>query len=66
MGKKITFGTAVISRRNEKQRLCKIGVGWGGGGVNKVHYGRCASGISDEANKMTFLNIEKARYTYSE
>ena len=66
MGKKITFGTAVISGRNEKQRLCKIGVGWGGGGVNKVHYGRCPRGISDEANKMTFLNIEKARYTYSE
>ena len=40
--------------------------GVGGWGVNKVHYGRCASGISDEANKMTFLNIEKARYTYSE
>ena len=44
----------------------KLGWGGWGGGVNKVHYGRCASGISDEANKMTFLNIEKARYTYSE
>ena len=30
---------AVIPRRNEKQRLCKI---WeGGGGANKVHYGKC-------------------------
>ena len=30
---------AVIPRRNEKQRLCKIL------GGNKVHYGRCASGV---------------------
>ena len=31
-----SLGTAVIARRNEKQRLCK---------ANKVYYGRCASGI---------------------
>ena len=30
--------------RNEKRRLCKIGGGWGGGGVNKVYYGICANG----------------------
>ena len=35
----ISVGTAVIPRRNEKQRLCTI---WGLGGANKVHYGRCA------------------------
>ena len=36
-----SLGTAVIPRRNEKQRLCNF---WGGGvgGANKVHYGRCA------------------------
>ena len=39
MRKKITFGTAVISRRNEKQRLCKIGVGWGGGGETRCIMG---------------------------
>ena len=36
-----SLGTAVIPRRNEKQRFCNF---WGGGvgGANKVHYGRCA------------------------
>ena len=36
----ISLGTAVIIRKNEKQRLCKIG--WG---ANKVHYGKCGSGV---------------------
>ena len=36
----ISLGTAVIPRRNEEQRFCKIlGV------VNKVHYGKCGSGV---------------------
>ena len=33
--------------------------GGGGGVVNKVHYGRCASGIADEANKMTISVISE-------
>ena len=42
----ISLGTAVIPRRNEKQRLWKIlfWVGGGGGKANKVHYGKCGSG----------------------
>ena len=40
----ISLGTAVIPRRNEKQRLCKI---WRGGDKvhYKVHYGKCGSGV---------------------
>ena len=43
-----------MPRRNKKQRLCKFVLGAGGGWVwrgagwreeNKVHYGRCASGV---------------------
>ena len=37
-----------MPRRNEKQRLCNFFGGEGGGGwrgENKVHYGRCASGV---------------------
>ena len=42
----VSLGTAVIPKRNEKQRLCKIlGGGGGGRGANKVHYGRCAGGV---------------------
>ena len=41
---KISLSVAVIPRGNEKQRLCKI-ILWGGGGGNRVHYGRCASGV---------------------
>ena len=36
-----SLGTAVIPRRNEKQRFCNF-LGGGVGGANKVHYGRCA------------------------
>ena len=32
----ISHGTTVIPKRNWKQWLCKT---WGGGGVNKLHYG---------------------------
>ena len=41
----IRLGTTVTPRKNEKQRLCKIwaGVG-GGGGANKGNYGRGAKG----------------------
>ena len=35
----LSLRMAVIPRRNEEQRLCKIL------GGNKVHYGRCASGV---------------------
>ena len=36
-------GTVVIPRRIEKRRLCKsLGRG---GGANKVHYGKCATGL---------------------
>ena len=39
----ISLGTAVVPRRNEKQRLCKI---WGlGAEANKVHCGRCTTGV---------------------
>jgi len=31
--------TTVVPRRSEKQRLCKIF------GTNKVHYGKCGSGV---------------------
>ena len=45
----ISLGTAVRPRRNEKQSLCNFfllgGEGGRGGGANKVHYGRCASGV---------------------
>ena len=37
----VSPGTAVIPRGNEKQWLCII---WGGGGANKVYYGRCENG----------------------
>ena len=40
----ISLGTAVIPKRNKKERLCKIFFFFGGGGANKVHHGRCASG----------------------
>ena len=36
----ISLGMAVISRRNEKQRLCRILAR-----ANKMHYSRCASGV---------------------
>ena len=36
-----SLGTAVIPRRNKKQRLCEI---WGGR-ANKVHCGKCGSGV---------------------
>ena len=42
---RICLGTAVIPRRNKKQRLCNFFFGGGGvGGTNKVYYGRCANG----------------------
>ena len=41
----ISIGTAVIPRRNGKQRLLKIWGARGGGGTNKVLYGRCTSGV---------------------
>ena len=41
----ISIGTAVIPRRNGKQMLFKNLGGGGGGGTNKVHYGRCVSGV---------------------
>ena len=40
----ISLGTAVIPRRNEEKTACKIW-GGGGGGANKVYYGRCASNV---------------------
>ena len=37
---------AVIPRRNEKQRLCNFFFVWGGGGGgDKVHHGKCGSGV---------------------
>ena len=37
----IPLGTAVIPRRNEKQRLCHFFLGGGGWGATKVHYRVC-------------------------
>ena len=40
----ISFGRTVISRRNKKQRSCKIWAGGGGwGGQNKLRYGCCVN-----------------------
>ena len=44
----LSLGTAVIPRRNEKQRFCKIWGGGGGGGANKLRYRRCVSGVFDD------------------
>ena len=41
----ISLGTAVIHRRNKKQRLCNFFFGGGVEEANKVHYGRCTSGV---------------------
>ena len=38
-------GEGVVTRRNKKQRLCKICGGVGVVGANKVHCGKCASGV---------------------
>ena len=38
-----TLGTTVLPRRNWKQWLSEIW-GWGGGGVNNVHYDLCKNG----------------------
>ena len=40
----ISLGTAVIPKRNKRQKVMQFFFFFGGGGTNKVHYGRCASG----------------------
>ena len=41
----VSLGTAVIPRRNKKQRVMQ---NRGGGGANKVHCGRCASATTKQ------------------
>ena len=41
----IRLGTTVIPRKMKSKGYAKFGRGWGGGGgANKVNYGRCAKG----------------------
>ena len=54
----ISLGTAVIPRRNEKQRLCKVFLLGGGG--DKVHYGRCASGVFERLGIMYTSNGKRS------
>ena len=48
-----------MPRRNEKQRLRKVlFLGGGGRGGNKVHYGKCASGVLERLG-ITFTSKGK-------
>ena len=45
-----------LSQEKLKTMLCKILVGGGGGGANKVHYGRPASGLCKFPSEMVFIS----------
>ena len=47
-----------MPRRNEKQRLRKVLFLGGGRGGNKVHYGKCASGVLERLG-ITFTSKGK-------
>ena len=56
----ISLGTAVIPRRNENKGYgIFFFFGGGGWGANKVHYGRCASGV--QVNKFSYPWCSAAR-----
>ena len=52
----ISLGTAVIPKRNEKQRLCKLFFFFEG--ANKKYYGRCANGEFYFEGVTSFLFIK--------
>ena len=41
----ILVGITAIPREIENNACAKFGGWWGGGGANKAHYGKCASGV---------------------
>ena len=48
------LGITVIAREIEDNGYAKFGVGWGGGGVNKVHYGLCDNVARNEYGVVVF------------
>ena len=51
----------MVTRRNKKQRLCKICGGVGVVGANKVHCGKCGSGVPVEKYKKQKPNTKTVK-----